>query len=131
MRVQLLVVAQRGDVDILLPRHIEDGGPGSRLDQLGEGDLAIVDLGEELGSSGFRGFRQAIEEGGIELLGDDPEGNPDVKDVRDMSSRALQAALDMTVEWAFDRYSFGRPLASAPGGNATAASAAMTWKPGS
>ncbi len=25
---------------------------------------------------------------------------------------AMQAALDMTVEWAFDRYSFGRPLAS-------------------
>lgn len=25
---------------------------------------------------------------------------------------ALQAAFDMTVEWAFDRYSFGRPLAS-------------------
>lgn len=25
---------------------------------------------------------------------------------------ALQAALDLTVEWAFDRYSFGRPLAS-------------------
>ena len=25
---------------------------------------------------------------------------------------AMQAAFDMTVEWAFDRYSFGRPLAS-------------------
>jgi alkylation response protein AidB-like acyl-CoA dehydrogenase len=25
---------------------------------------------------------------------------------------ALQAAFDLTVEWAFDRYSFGRPLAS-------------------
>jgi alkylation response protein AidB-like acyl-CoA dehydrogenase len=25
---------------------------------------------------------------------------------------ALQVAFDMTVEWAFDRYSFGRPLAS-------------------
>lgn len=25
---------------------------------------------------------------------------------------AMQAALDMTVEWAFDRYTFGRPLAS-------------------
>lgn len=25
---------------------------------------------------------------------------------------AMQFALDMTVEWAFDRYSFGRPLAS-------------------
>jgi alkylation response protein AidB-like acyl-CoA dehydrogenase len=25
---------------------------------------------------------------------------------------AMQAALDMTIEWAFDRYSFGRPLAS-------------------
>lgn len=25
---------------------------------------------------------------------------------------AMQSALDMTVEWAFDRYSFGRPLAS-------------------
>lgn len=25
---------------------------------------------------------------------------------------AMQAALDMTVEWAFDRYAFGRPLAS-------------------
>ena len=24
----------------------------------------------------------------------------------------MQAAFDMTVEWAFDRYSFGRPLAS-------------------
>ncbi len=27
-------------------------------------------------------------------------------------SGAMQAAFDMTVEWAFDRYSFGRPLAS-------------------
>jgi alkylation response protein AidB-like acyl-CoA dehydrogenase len=26
--------------------------------------------------------------------------------------RAMQAAFDMTVEWAFDRYAFGRPLAS-------------------
>ena len=25
---------------------------------------------------------------------------------------AMQAGFDMTVEWAFDRYSFGRPLAS-------------------
>ena len=25
---------------------------------------------------------------------------------------AMQAAFDMTVEWSFDRYSFGRPLAS-------------------
>ena len=25
---------------------------------------------------------------------------------------AMQRAFDMTVEWAFDRYSFGRPLAS-------------------
>ena len=25
---------------------------------------------------------------------------------------AMQFALDMTLEWAFDRYSFGRPLAS-------------------
>ena len=25
---------------------------------------------------------------------------------------ALQAGFDMTVEWSFDRYSFGRPLAS-------------------
>ena len=24
----------------------------------------------------------------------------------------MQAAFDMTVEWSFDRYSFGRPLAS-------------------
>ena len=24
----------------------------------------------------------------------------------------MQTAFDMTVEWAFDRYSFGRPLAS-------------------
>ena len=28
------------------------------------------------------------------------------------SAGALQSGFDMTVEWAFDRYSFGRPLAS-------------------
>jgi alkylation response protein AidB-like acyl-CoA dehydrogenase len=54
------------------------------------------------------------------LVGSLGDASPDVTAGREIATviscaesvGAMEAALDMTMEWAFDRYSFGRPLAS-------------------
>jgi alkylation response protein AidB-like acyl-CoA dehydrogenase len=76
--------------------------------------LETIDLTRRFGAVSFDGVRVGA---------DSVVGAPDGPDVARQLRRAvtvlnaeavgaMQAAFDMTVEWSFDRYSFGRPLAS-------------------
>jgi alkylation response protein AidB-like acyl-CoA dehydrogenase len=78
--------------------------------------MQTVDLSRRFGAVTFDGVRV----GGDAVVGARGEASPDVE--RQMRCAltilnaeavgCMQSAFDMTVEWSFDRYSFGRPLAS-------------------
>jgi alkylation response protein AidB-like acyl-CoA dehydrogenase len=76
--------------------------------------LETIDLTRRFGAVTFDGVRVGAEA----VVG--APGGPDVarllrRAVTILNAEAvgaMQAAFDMTVEWSFDRYSFGRPLAS-------------------
>ena len=78
--------------------------------------LETVDLTRRFGAVTFDGVRV----GGDAIVGAAGEASPDVaRQLRRAVAignceavGAMQGAFDMTVEWSFDRYSFGRPLAS-------------------
>ena len=78
--------------------------------------LETVDLTRRFGAVTFDGVRV----GGDAIVGVAGEASPDVaRQLRRAVAignceavGAMQGAFDMTVEWSFDRYSFGRPLAS-------------------
>jgi alkylation response protein AidB-like acyl-CoA dehydrogenase len=78
--------------------------------------LETVDLTRRFGSVTFDGVRVSVDA----VVGVTGEASPDVaRQLRRAVTMlnceavgAMQGAFDMTVEWSFDRYSFGRPLAS-------------------
>jgi alkylation response protein AidB-like acyl-CoA dehydrogenase len=78
--------------------------------------MQAVDLTRRFCEVEFRDVRVAADA----MLGDDGGAGPQVERQLQLalvianaeSVGAMQAALDMTIGWAFDRYSFGRPLAS-------------------
>jgi alkylation response protein AidB-like acyl-CoA dehydrogenase len=78
--------------------------------------MGTVDLTRRFGSVTFRDVRVPA----AAVVGTAGEARADVHRQFEQlivllnaeSVGAMQAAFDMTVEWAFDRYSFGRPLAS-------------------
>ncbi len=78
--------------------------------------LQTVDLTRRFGAVTLDGVRVGADA----VVGTRGEASPDVaRQLRIAVSilnaeavGAMQAAFDMTVEWSFDRYSFGRPLAS-------------------
>ena len=105
----LLVTGRAGDglTQVLVPRDT----PGVSLTP-----MRSVDLTRRFSVVSFEDVRVPISAvvGGV--------GDADAQVERQLqlaltianaeSVGAMQAAFDMTVEWAFDRYSFGRPLAS-------------------
>ncbi len=78
--------------------------------------LQTVDLSRRFGTVTFDGVTLAPDA----VVGEPGAAGPDVDRQLQVllvllaaeSVGAMQAGFDMTVEWAFDRYSFGRPLAS-------------------
>ncbi|HUE07044.1 MAG TPA: acyl-CoA dehydrogenase family protein [Acidimicrobiales bacterium] len=78
--------------------------------------LETVDLTRRFGAVTFDGVRVQADA----VVGTAGEASPDVaRQLRRAVAMlnceavgAMQGAFDMTVEWSFDRYSFGRPLAS-------------------
>jgi alkylation response protein AidB-like acyl-CoA dehydrogenase len=78
--------------------------------------LETVDLTRRFGAVAFDGVRVGADA----VVGALGEASPDVaRQLRRVETMlnceavgAMQGAFDMTVEWSFDRYSFGRPLAS-------------------
>jgi alkylation response protein AidB-like acyl-CoA dehydrogenase len=78
--------------------------------------LETVDLTRRFGAVTFDGTRVGADA----VVGAAGEASPDVarqlrRAVTMLNAEAvgaMQGAFDMTVEWSFDRYSFGRPLAS-------------------
>ncbi|HEX4629133.1 MAG TPA: acyl-CoA dehydrogenase family protein [Gemmatimonadales bacterium] len=78
--------------------------------------LETVDLTRRFGAVTFDGVRVGADA----VVGAEGGASPDVtrqlrRAVTMLNAEAvgaMQAAFDLTVEWSFDRYSFGRPLAS-------------------
>ncbi len=109
------------DADVLLVTGQGDGGATQALVPATEpgvtvGRLGSVDLTRRYGTVRFDGVRvpMAAAVGPPAGAGADVERQLLVATalVCAESVGAMQAAFDMTVEWAFDRYTFGRPLAS-------------------
>jgi alkylation response protein AidB-like acyl-CoA dehydrogenase len=85
-------------------------------DGVSVGAMHTVDLTRRFGAVTFDGVRVGADA----VVGSRGEASPDVE--RQMRCALLllnaeavgcmQSAFDMTVEWGFDRYTFGRPLAS-------------------
>lgn len=105
----LLVTARTGDglTQVLVPSHTA----GVTLKPLG-----TVDLSRRFWEVHFRDVRVPL----AAVVGSVGAAGPQVERQIQMASvilsaetvGAMQSAFDLTVEWAFDRYSFGRPLAS-------------------
>jgi alkylation response protein AidB-like acyl-CoA dehydrogenase len=105
----LLVTAREGAglTQVLVPA----GASGITVEA-----LETVDLTRRFGAVTFDGVRVGADA----VVGAPGEASSDVgrqlrRAVTMLNAEAvgaMQAAFDMTVEWSFDRYSFGRPLAS-------------------
>ena len=78
--------------------------------------MQTVDLTRRFGVVTFDDVRVSADAGGRHRRRGPRRRRPAVRAaivvLNAESVGAMQAAFDMTVEWAFDRYSFGRPLAS-------------------
>ncbi len=109
------------DADVLLVTGQGDGGATQVLVPataagVTVGRLGTVDLTRRYGTVRFDGVRVPA----AAVVGTPAGAGADVERqllvatalVCAESVGAMQAAFDMTVEWAFDRYTFGRPLAS-------------------
>jgi alkylation response protein AidB-like acyl-CoA dehydrogenase len=106
---QLLVVGRTGDglTQVLVP----SGAPGVSVEP-----LHTVDLTRRFSTITFDDVRVPV----ASLVGPAGEAGSQVERQGQLavallnaeSVGAMQTAFDLTVEWAFDRYSFGRPLAS-------------------
>ncbi|OZG26645.1 acyl-CoA dehydrogenase [Williamsia sp. 1138] len=105
----LLVAGRTGDglSQVLVPRDTD----GVRVNS-----LTSIDLTRRYGVVEFDDVRLPA----TALVGHPAQAGDDVTHAQDIaiviscaeSVGALQAAFEMTLDWAFDRYSFGRPLAS-------------------
>ncbi|ORM24016.1 acyl-CoA dehydrogenase [Williamsia sp. 1135] len=105
----LLVAGRTGDglSQVLVPRDAD----GVRVNS-----LTSIDLTRRYGVVEFDEVRLPA----TALVGHPGQARDDVSHAQDIaiviscaeSVGALQAAFEMTLDWAFDRYSFGRPLAS-------------------
>jgi alkylation response protein AidB-like acyl-CoA dehydrogenase len=106
---QFLVTARDGNrtTQVLVP---------ASADGVSVAPMQTVDLTRRFGAVTFHDVRLSTEA----LVGEAGEARSDVEHqlrqalalLNAEAVGAMQAAFDMTVEWAFDRYSFGRPLAS-------------------
>ena len=105
----LLVTARTGDglTQVLVPTH----ATGVSLKP-----LRTVDLTRRFWEVSFRDVRVPMAAVVGEVGGADAQVERQLQAAIVILSAetvgAMQAAFDMTVEWSFDRYSFGRPLAS-------------------
>jgi alkylation response protein AidB-like acyl-CoA dehydrogenase len=106
---ELLVTARTGDgmTQVLVPA----GAPGVTVKPMG-----TVDLTRRFATISFDGVELPLSA----VVGEVGTADPDVDwqlrvaivlQLAEMVG-AMDKALEMTIEWAFDRYSFGRPLAS-------------------
>ena len=105
----LLVTGQNGDsvAQVLVPTST----PGVHVKP-----LRSIDLTRRYAAVTFDNVRLPLSA----MIGDTRDAARDVERCRQLaivlgcaeSVGAMQAAFDLTVAWAFDRYSFGRPLAS-------------------
>ena len=109
------------DADVLLVTGQGDGGATQALVPataagVTVGRLGTVDLTRRYGTVRFDGVRVPV----AAAVGPPAGAGADIERqllvatalVCAESVGAMQVAFDMTVEWAFDRYTFGRPLAS-------------------
>jgi alkylation response protein AidB-like acyl-CoA dehydrogenase len=114
-------VESASDADVVLVTGQGDGGTTQALVPASAvgftvGRLGSVDLTRRYGTIRF----DAVRVPAAAAVGRPGKADADVEHqllvaaalVCAESVGAMQAAFDMTVEWAFDRYSFGRPLAS-------------------
>ncbi len=114
-------VEHAGQADHFLVTARDGAGLTQVLVPAGTGGITVealetVDLTRRFGAVTFHGVRVH----GDTVVGAAGEASPDVarqlrRSVAMLNCEAvgaMQAAFDMTVEWSFDRYSFGRPLAS-------------------
>jgi alkylation response protein AidB-like acyl-CoA dehydrogenase len=121
LRGSVRPVEHAGQADHLLVTADDDGGLTQVLvpadaEGLSVAALQTVDLSRRFGAVTLDGVRVGADA----VVGRRGEASADV--ARQLRSAvtilnaeavgAMQAAFDMTVEWSFDRYSFGRPLAS-------------------
>jgi alkylation response protein AidB-like acyl-CoA dehydrogenase len=99
--------AAEGPTQVLVPAD----APGVSI-----APMDTVDLTRRFSAVTFDGVRVPADRvvGEVGGAGDDVEHQLRLAVVISCAEAvgAMQAAFDMTVEWAFDRYSFGRPLAS-------------------
>ena len=114
-------VEHAGQAEHLLVTAREGAGLTQVLVPAGASGIAVetletVDLTRRFGAVTFDGVRVGADA----VVGVPGEASSDVgrqlrRAVTMLNAEAvgaMQAAFDMTVEWSFDRYSFGRPLAS-------------------
>jgi alkylation response protein AidB-like acyl-CoA dehydrogenase len=114
-------VESAADADVLLVTGQGDGGATQVLVPTASAGVSVtrlstVDLTRRYGTVRFDSVRVPV----AAAVGKPGKADADVDHqlvvatalVCAESVGAMQAAFDMTVEWAFDRYSFGRPLAS-------------------
>jgi alkylation response protein AidB-like acyl-CoA dehydrogenase len=121
LRGQAQVVESAGRADHLLVTCTDLGGVSQVLvpattPGVSTAPMKTVDLTRRFGTVTF----DAVSVPATAIVGTAGEATADVHLqferlivlLNAESVGAMQAAFDMTVEWAFDRYSFGRPLAS-------------------
>jgi alkylation response protein AidB-like acyl-CoA dehydrogenase len=114
-------VESAADADVLLVTGQGDGGATQVLVPASAAGVTVsrlgsVDLTRRFGAVRFDAVRVPV----AAVVGRPGKADADVDQqllvatalVCAESVGAMQSAFDMTVEWAFDRYSFGRPLAS-------------------